>query len=124
VHLKEETEGVSWNISLDWYNDKIVILSLSESVESFLVEWLRERFSGLNKYVRKESEYKNQILYIEGNGTGVFYYYEDDKSVYVSFQKIWAFFKTVLSLEDSQIRKILHDWILVEFNLDLEPKMW
>jgi hypothetical protein len=129
-HLKEETEGVSWNVNLDWYTGKVAILCVGESVESFLLEWLRERFSGLMKFVRdlkKNVGEKKQIFYSEGNGFGVFYYYEDDpqdKSVHVSFQKIWGFFRHILKLEDRQIRTIVHEWLLKDYGLDLEPKVW
>lgn len=130
-HLREETEGVFWNVNLDWYSagGKVAIIGIGGSVEEFLGEWLRERFSGMKRHVRdleKVGE-RNQIFYLDKNGSGVLYYYENDrqdKSVYVSFQKIWGFFQTILCLEDSQIRKILHSWILEEFGLDLEPKMW
>jgi hypothetical protein len=129
-HLKEETKGVSWNVNLDWYTGKVAILCAGESVESFLLEWLRERFSGLMKFVRnlkKNVGESKQIFYSEGNGFGVFYYYEDDpqdKSVHVSFQKIWGFFREILKLEDSQIKVIVHEWLLKDYGLDLEPKMW
>ena len=129
-HLKEETTGVSWNVNLDWYTGKVAILCAGESVESFLLEWLRERFSGLMKFVRdlkKNVGESKQIFYSEGNGFGVFYYYEDDpqdKSVHVSFQKIWGFFREILKLEDRQIKVIVHEWLLKDYGLDLEPKMW
>jgi hypothetical protein len=129
-HLKEETKGVSWNVNLDWYTGKVAILCAGESVESFLLEWLRERFSGLMKFVRnlkKNVGESKQIFYSERNGFGVFYYYEDDpqdKSVHVSFQKIWGFFREILKLEDRQIRTIVHEWLLKDYGLDLEPKMW
>lgn len=134
-HLEDETEGVFWNVKLDWYSGKVAVVGIGRSIEEFLGEWLLERFSGLKKQVRELTGDRNQVFYYDAkNGSGVFYYYEKrskllnsimkDKSVYVSFQKIWGFFQTVLGLEDSQIKKIVHDWILEKFNLDLEPKMW
>ena len=129
THLDEEIEGVFYNVNLDWYSGKVAIIGIGESIEEFLGEWLRERFFGLKKFVRdlKNVGERSQIFYSEKNGTGVFYYYENDgqdKSVHVSFQKIWGFFREILKLEDSQIRTIVHEWLLKEFNLDLEPKMW
>jgi hypothetical protein len=126
---EEEIEGVFYNVNLDWYNGQVAIIGIGESIESFLGEWLRERFSNLKKEVRDLSRVgeRNQIFYREESGPAVFYYYENDgqdKYVYVSFQSIWGFFRTVLCLEERQIRTIVHDWILKEFNLDLEPKMW
>lgn len=121
-HMREETEGIFWNVNLDWYRGKVAILCEGESIESLLGEWLKERFSGLIKYLRDD-----QVFWRDANGSAVFYYYEEDsqdKSVHVSFQKIWGFFRNILCLEDSQIRKILHDWILQEYGLDLEPKSW
>ena len=126
-HLKDETEGVFWNVNLDWYSGKIAVVGIGRSIEEFLGEWLRERFTGLKKFVATGTSLK-KVFYREDNGgPAVFYYYENDgqdKYVHVSFQMIWGFFKTILCLEDKQIRKIVHDWILEEFDLDLEPKMW
>jgi len=128
-HLEQETEGVSWNVNLDWYTGKVAILCEGESVESFMLEWLRERFSNLRKEVRDLENVgeRSPVFYREENGSGVFYYYENDgqdKHAYISFQSIWGFFRTVLSLEERQIRTIVHEWLLKDYGLDLEPKMW
>ena len=125
---EEEIEGVFYNINLDWYSGQVAIIGIGESIEEFLGEWLRERFSNLKKVDSLAPPVgRIQSFYREENGSGVFYYYENDgqdKYVYVSFHSIWGFFRTVLCLEERQIRKIVHDWILEEFDLDLEPKMW
>jgi hypothetical protein len=126
---EEEIEGVFYNINLDWYSGQVAIIGIGESIESFLGEWLRERFSNLKKEVRDLPPHgeRKQIFYRVESGMAVFYYYENDgqdKYVYISFQSIWGFFRTVLCLEERQIRTIVHDWILEEFDLDLEPKMW
>lgn len=126
-HLNDETEGVFWNVNLDWYRGKIAVVGIGRSIEEFLGEWLLERFSGLKKQVRELTGDRNQVFYYDKNGSGVFYYYEEDsqdKSVHVSFQKIWGFFQTVLGLEDSQIKQIVKDWLWDGFGLDLKPKMW
>jgi hypothetical protein len=127
---EEEIEGVFYNVNLDWYSGQVAIIGIGESIESFLGEWLRERFSGLKKFVATGTSLK-KVFYREdynvNGGPAVFYYYENDgqdKYVYISFQSIWGFFRTVLCLEERQIRTIVHDWILEEFDLDLEPKMW
>ena len=122
---EEEIEGVFYNVNLDWYNGKVAIIGIGESIEEFLGEWLRERFSSLKKVDSPDG--RSQSFYREENGPGVFYYYENDgqdKHSYISFHSIWGFFRTVLCLEERHIRKIVHDWILEEFDLDLEPKMW
>lgn len=120
---EEELEGVFYNVNLDWYTGKVAIIGIGESIESFLGEWLRERFTNLKK---EGSIWTTRSFYKEENGSAVFYYYNDgqDKYAHVSFQSIWGFFRTILCLEERQIRKIVHDWILEEFDLDLEPKMW
>ena len=129
-HFNEEAiEGVFYNVNLDWYTGQVAIIGIGESIEEFLGEWLRERFSNLTKYTRPfgPNDEGKQIFYREESGPGVFYYYENDgqdKHAYISFQSMWGFFRTVICLEERQIRKIVHDWILEEFNLDLEPKMW
>ena len=142
-HLNDETEGVFWNVNLDWYSGKIAIIGIGESIEEFLGEWLLERFSRLRKRENSLnpspiSRTHSQIFYLDKNGTGVFYYYlnSDKKNIdnpafaaiystaHISFQKIWGFFQTVLGLEDSQIKQIVKDWLWDGFGLDLEPKMW
>ena len=123
---EEELEGIFYNVNLDWYSGQVAIIGIGESIESFLGEWLRERFSGLKKFVATGTSLE-KVFYKEENGPAVFYYYENDgqdKYTYISFQSIWGFFRSVLCLEERQIRTIVHDWILEEFNLDLEPKMW
>ena len=122
---EEEIEGVFYNVNLDWYTGQVAIIGIGESIEKFLGEWLRERFSNLKKVDSPGG--RSQSFYREESGPGVFYYYENDgqdKYAYISFQSIWGFFRTVLCLEERQIRTIVHDWILEEFDLDLEPKMW
>ena len=126
---EEELEGIFYNVNLDWYTGQVAIIGIGESIESFLGEWLRERFTNLKKEVREVSPtmLSTQSFYREENGSAVFYYYENDgqdKYAHVSFHSIWGFFRTVLCLEERQIRTIVHDWILKEFDLDLEPKMW
>ena len=126
-HLKDETEGVFWNVNLDWYRGKIAVVGIGRSIEEFLGEWLRERFSASTCFFRELTLERNQVFYYDKNGSGVFYYYEEDsqdKSAHVSFQKIWGFFQMVLGLEDSQIKKIVKDWLWDGFGLDLEPKKW
>ena len=129
-HLEQETEGVFWNVNLDWYSGKIAVIGLGDSLESFLVEWLKERFCEAQKKVECGQEYimytVPKIFYREKNGSAVFYYCEgdEDKIAYVAYDKIWGFFKSTLGLEDRQIRNILRNWLLQEYNLDLEPKKW
>ena len=122
-HMREETEGIFWNVNLDWYRGKVAILCEGESIESLLGEWLKERFSDLIL----DQKFLTQQVYREENGSAIFFYKKKmplEKIAYVSYDKIWGFFRNILCLEDSQIREILHDWILQEYGLDLEPKSW
>jgi hypothetical protein len=125
AHLKEDTEGLFWNINLDWYNGKVAVIGIGKSVEDFCLDWLRERFENANKYTNK-----GQTFYLDKNndgGVSILHYYENDvqdKSCYISYNKIWGFLKDTLALEDSQIRSILSKWLLEKFGLNLEPKKW
>jgi len=124
-HMREETEGIFWNVNLDWYSGKVAILCEGDSIESLLGEWLRERFSDLHA----EKVWPDKFYYREKSGTVanpavVFWCHENGLFANVSYDAIWGFFRTVLCLEESQIRKILHDWLLQSFGLDLEPKRW
>ena len=125
AQLKEDTEGLFCNINLDWYNGKVAVIGIGKSVEDFCLDWLRERFENANKYTNK-----GQTFYLDKNndgGVSILHYYEDDvqdKSCYISYNKIWGFLKDTLALEDSQIRSILSKWLLEKFGLDLEPKKW
>lgn len=129
-HLEQETEGVFWNVNLDWYSGKTAVIGLGDSIESFLLEWLKERFCEAQKKVERAHAFvaspKEITYYREKNGSAVFYYYEGDeeKIAYVAYDKIWSFFKSTLGLEDRQIRNILRNWLLQEYGLDLEPKKW
>jgi len=130
-HMREESEGIFWNVNLDWYSGKVAILCEGDSIESLLGEWLKERFSDLTL----DRNFLTNVVYREKNGSAVFFYKKNnvsnmqwpgtiEKIAYVSYDSIWGFFRTVLCLEESQIRKILHDWLLQSFGLDLEPKRW
>jgi hypothetical protein len=130
-HMREETEGIFWNVNLDWYSGKVAILCEGDSIESLLGEWLKERFSDLTL----DRNFLTNVVYREKNGSAVFFYKKNnvsnmqwpgtiEKIAYVSYDSIWGFFRTILCLEESQIRKILHDWLLQSFGLDLEPKKW
>jgi len=128
-HMREETEGIFWNVNLDWYSGKVAILCEGDSIESLLGEWLKERFSDLTldqKFMANVVYRMANVVYREKNGTAVFFYKKNnvEKIAYVSYDAIWGFFRTILCLEESQIRKILHDWLLQSFGLDLEPKRW
>ena len=130
-HMREETEGIFWNVNLDWHSGKVAILCEGDSIESLLGEWLKERFSDLTL----DRNFLTNVVYREKNGSAVFFYKKNnvsnmqwpgtiEKIAYVSYDSIWGFFRTILCLEESQIRKILHDWLLQSFGLDLEPKKW
>ena len=119
-----------WNV---WYHHEKDNWKISgykqiyqiKSVEDFCLDWLRERFENANKYTNK-----GQTFYLDKNndgGVSILHYYEDDvqdKSCYISYNKIWGFLKDTLALEDSQIRSILSKWLLEKFGLNLEPKKW
>ena len=93
AHLEEETEGVFWNVNLNWYSGRIAVVGIGDSIESFLAEWLRERFSGLIKYLQDNrtrlNDKRDQVFWREANGSAVFYYYENGaKTAHFSYQKI------------------------------------
>ena len=50
---EEELDGIFYNVNLDWYTGQVAIIGIGESIESFLGEWLRERFTNLKKEVRE-----------------------------------------------------------------------
>lgn len=123
-HLNEDIEGVFWNINLEF---RIAVIVEGETIESFLGKWIRERYPNPKKHIRRVLDSKHQVFYMDENGSAIFFYYDgdkQDKSVHISFNKIWGFFEVILGLEESQIRKITKDWILSKFGLDLEPKRW
>lgn len=131
-NLEADSNGIFWNVNLDWYTGKICVIGIGESIDDFCLEWLRERFEGAEKYVNNENQVfyydkdKNGVSNYEG-GISILYYYENDaqdKYCYINQGKIWRFLRETLGLEDYQIRGILSKWLIEKFGLDLEPKKW
>ena len=61
-HLEQETEGVFWNVNLDWYSGKIAVIGLGDSIESFLVEWLKERFCEAHSIEKRTAPQYSTIM--------------------------------------------------------------
>ena len=92
-HMREETEGIFWNVNLNWYSGRIAVVGIGDSIKSFLAEWLRERFARTAPV-----DDINQVFWRDANGSAVFYYYENgEKTAYFSYEKIWGFFRTYFS---------------------------
>lgn len=131
AHLEAETEGIFWNVNLDWYRNRVCVVGIGESIEEFCLEWLRERFDNAERY-----EKENQVFYLDKDkdgksintgGVSILYYYENDgqdKYCYINQQKIWSFLTDKLGLEDSQVRSILSKWLIEKFDITAEPKKW
>lgn len=133
AHLEAETEGIFWNVNLDWNRNRVGVVGIGESVEEFCLEWLRERFENAEKYF---NEKENQVFYLDKDkdgkpihigGQSLFSYKldgYDSKYCYINQQKIWSFLTDKLGLEDSQVRSILSKWLVERFDIKAEPKKW
>ena len=133
AHLEAETEGIFWNVNLDWYRNRVCVVGIGESIEEFCLEWLRERFENAERYF---NEKQNQLFYLDrdkdgksihtGGATLLLYKLDgfDSKYCYINQQKIWSFLTDKLGLEDSQVRSILSKWLIEKFDITAEPKKW
>ena len=133
AHLEAETEGIFWNVNLDWYRNRVCVVGIGESIEEFCLEWLRERFENAERYF---NEKQNQLFYLDrdkdgksihtGGETLLLYKLDgfDSKYCYINQQKIWSFLTVKLGLEDSKVRSILSKWLIEKFGITAEPKKW
>ena len=67
-------------------------------------------------------EMNNKIYYVDKDGLFLFYYFPNDKNVYINYERIWSFFYDVIGLKSIEIQDIIKNWLEKNYNLSgLKP---
>jgi hypothetical protein len=95
---------------------KIIITESSR--DRLVLKWLNREFGDLTMVVKGSITY-----YVDKEGLPLFYYYQDEENeyVYINYNRIWIFFKSIFGLGDSQTRDILSIWLEDTYNLGGTP---
>ena len=91
--------------------------TINESVdhkEKSVLKWLNKEFSGLTPLVKGIKTY-----YVDEDRKPLFYYYqnEENKYVYINYDRIWVFFEDIFGLKRPQTQEILTIWLEETYNL-------
>jgi len=94
-------------------NKKLFNESIDPIFKSVL-KWLNKEFGDLTKVVKG-----SRTFYVGRDRKPLFFYYQDDKNgdVYINYDRIWVFFKTIFGLNDSQTEGIMKVWLEQTYNL-------
>jgi hypothetical protein len=83
-------------------------------LDKVIITWLNDKFGNLTEVVRG---YKT--FYINEDRIILFYYYQHDKNgfVYINYDEIWSFLKSIFGLESEQIKGVITYWLEETYNL-------
>ena len=76
--------------------------------------WLNNNFGGLKPIVKS-----NKTYYVNEGRLPLFYYYQDTKHgyVYISYDEIWSFLKSMFGMNYQKIQGVIRDWLEETYNL-------
>ena len=83
-------------------------------LDKVIITWLNDKFGNLTEVVRG---YKT--FYINEDRIILFYYYQHEKNgfVYINYDEIWSFLKSIFGLESEQIKGVITHWLEETYNL-------
>lgn len=83
-------------------------------LDKVIITWLNDKFGNLTEVVRG---YKT--FYINEDRIILFYYYQHEKNgfVYINYDEIWSFLKSIFGLESEQIKGVITHWLEKTYNL-------
>jgi hypothetical protein len=87
---------------------------IKNKLDKVVITWLNDKFGDLTEVVRG-----NKTFYINEDRLALFYYYQDEKNrfVYINYDEIWSFLKSIFGLESLQIKGIITHWLEETYNL-------
>jgi hypothetical protein len=91
---------------------KIIITESSR--DRVVLKWLNREFGDLTPVVGDD-----KTFYVDKDRNPLFMYFQNEKNeyVYINYERIWAFFKSIFGLNDLQIKKIMKVWLDETYNL-------
>jgi len=94
---------------------------IKNKLDKVALTWLNNNFGDLKPVVKDD-----KTIYINEDRLVLFYYYQDKKNgcVYINYDEIWSFLKSIFGLESKQIEDIIKQWLGETYNLnDLTPRV-
>ena len=90
-------------------------------LDKVIITWLNDKFGNLTEVVRG---YKT--FYINEDRIILFYYYQHEKNgfVYINYDEIWSFLKSIFGLESEQIKGVITHWLEETYNLKGLTPIW
>ena len=87
---------------------------MENKLDKVVITWLNDKFGNLTEVVRDD-----KTIYINEDRLVLFYYYQDEKNgcVYINYDEIWSFLKSIFGLESLQIKGIITHWLEETYNL-------
>ena len=82
--------------------------------QELILKWLNKEFGDLTRAIVDD-----KTFYVDENKKPLFMYYQDSKNrnVYISYERIGIFFKSIFGLNDPQTKEILKVWLEQTYNL-------
>lgn len=111
-HLKEE----GFFLHLPPVPGDFIIIGVGNSLEEWSINWLKTNLGNL-KLIEKD----DKIYYVDLESKPLFMYYKDEESkstyYYISYDRIWSFFKSYLGIGYEEIEDLLKVWLEEAYNL-------
>jgi hypothetical protein len=83
-------------------------------LNDIVIKWLDNNFNGLVPYELKR--YPNFIFYRK-NGQIIFDYNKKNGTVYISYEEIWSFLKSMFGMNFDEIQELTKEWVEEHYNL-------
>ena len=78
------------------------------------IKWLNKHFGDLKPF--ETNKYSDYIFYQKGKEI-IFDYNKKNGDVYINYDEIWSFFRTVFGMEYQQIQDITKAWVEERYKL-------
>ena len=91
---------------------KIIITESSR--DRVVLKWLNREFGDLTPVVGDD-----KTFYVDKDRNPLFMYFQNEKHeyVYINYERIWEFFKSIFGLNDLQTKEILTIWLEQTYNI-------
>ena len=89
---------------------------MTDKLKHTIIKYLNKEYSGL---VRVETYRQPDYIFFMKNGEVIFEYNKKNKSVYISYDKIWSFLESFFGLEYEETQSLTKEWVERQFKSDV-----
>ena len=93
---------------------------MTDKVKHTIIKWLNSEYGDLEPF---ESEKYPDYIFFMKNGESVLEYNKENGVVYVSYNKIWSFFKSYFELKYVEIQGLTKEWVEEHYKLRVTTTM-